>query len=199
MAASTNDQTSLSEHADPPQPDNTAIMAQLMQITEIMDAMRDDLNTVTAGVQVLKRTFRPVATQQTTAPQTTQTTQHSTQQSTLPAPHEAPKEEANSEENAEITAEKQAPVYQATVEDDMECTTKHGNSMLTTKSTLSTIPRLCTIPASRDPAACLSNAFFTHQHALNPAYQHALILGLMLNTRFGYIEHSESMEATGQG
>ena len=123
------------------------------------------------------------------------------QHSTPPAPHEAPKEEANSEENTEITAEKQEqePLYQATVEDDMECTTKHGNSMLTTKSTLSTIPRLCTIPASRDPAACLSNAFFTHQHALNPAYQHALILGLMLNTRFGYIEHSESMEATGQG
>ena len=101
------------------------------------------------------------------------------------------------EENAEITAEKQAPLYQATVEDITESTTKHGNSMAVSKSTLSTFPRLCTTRSSRDSAACLSNALLSaYQHTLNLAYQHTMFPAL---TTFGYIEYSEGMEATGQG
>ena len=119
----------------------------------------------------------------------TQATQYSTQQSTPrapPAPQEAQKEEEK---------EKEQPLYQATVEDITESTTesatKHSSSMPDSKSTLSTIPHPCTIPTSGDSAACLSNARFC-------AYQHALLLSL-LNTPLGYIEHSEGMEATGQG
>ena len=125
-----------------------------------------------------------------------------TQQSTPPAPRDAPKEEANLEENAEITAEKQEqeplqPLYQATVEDDTET---HVKSTPDSPSTLSTIPRLCTIPTSGDSAARLSNApFSAYQYALHLAYQHTLILGLMINTPLGYIRYMEGMEATGQG
>ena len=54
----------------------------------------------------------------------------------------------------------QKPLYQATVEDD----TEDGNSMLANKSTLSTEARLCTTPAFRDPAACLSIALLACQH-----------------------------------
>ena len=72
----------------------------------------------------------------------------------------------------------------------MECTTKHGNSMLTTKSTLSTIPRLCTTPTSRDSAARLTNALLS-------AYQHAM--SLILASQLGYIRCIEGMEATGEG
>ena len=118
------------------------------------------------------------------------------QHSTPPAPHEAPKEEANSEENTEITAEKkeQKPLYQATVEDDtesiIESTTKHGNSMPVGKSTLSTIPRLCTTLSSGDQAARLTNALLS-------AYQHAM--SLILASQLGYIRCMEGMEATGEG
>ena len=100
------------------------------------------------------------------------------------------------EGNAEITAEKQEqePLYQATVEDDTETTakstTKHGNSMLATKSTLSTISRLCTTSFSGDSAACLSSAFLI-------ATQHAM--SLILTSQIGYIRCMEGMEATGQG
>ena len=97
-------------------------------------------------------------------------------------------------EDAENTAEKQEqqPLYQATVEDitesTTESTTKHGSSMADSKSTLSTIPRLCTARSSGDSAACLSNALLL-------ACQHTMFL----NTLPGYIEHSEGIEATGQG
>ena len=112
-------------------------------------------------------------------------------QSTSPAPKEEIKQllqQAIAEENAEITVEKQVqkPLYQATVEDD----TEDDNSMLDNKSTLSTKARLCTAPASRDPAACLSKALLF-------ASQHALILTLAYH--FGYIRCMEGMEATGEG
>ncbi|KAM0795455.1 hypothetical protein BDR22DRAFT_591499 [Usnea florida] len=117
-------------------------------------------------------------------------------QSTLPAPQETKKEQAKEEENAEITAEKQEQgprqqsLYQASVENDTESVTKHGNGMPDSKITLSTFLRLCTTRSSRDPATCLSKVLLC-------AYQHALIL--MLNTLPGHIEHTEGMEATGQG
>ena len=140
------------------------------------------------------------ATLQAMQQTTQQITQLATQQLTPPAPQEARKEEdkqplqqAIVEENAEITAEKQAPLYQATVEDITESitesTTKDGNSMAVSKSTLSTFPRLCTTPTSRDLAACLSNALLF-------AFQHT---GFLNTTIPGYIEYSEDMEATGQG
>ena len=96
------------------------------------------------------------------------------EQSTPPAPQEAPKEEDKK------------PLYQATVEDVTESTAEtesqqqHGSSKLSTDDT----------PISGDSAACLSNALFF-------ATQHALIL--MLNTIFGHIQHSQSMEARGEG
>ena len=117
----------------------------------------------------------------------------STQHSIPPAPQEAQKEETNDEENAEITAEKQAPrpLYQATVEDDIESTTKQGNSMPDNKSTLSSIPRLCTTPSSGDSAARLSTApLLACQHAIFLAW-HGLLPGC--------IEYSKGIEATGQG
>ena len=55
------------------------------------------------------------------------------------------------------------------------------------KSTLSTIPRLCTIRSSGDSAACLSNL----------ACQH--INTLLDYTLLDYIGHSKGIEATGQG
>ena len=139
-----------------------------------------------------------------------------TRQSTPPAPQEAPKEQAKqplqqaiTEQDTEITAEKQEqqplyeeetrprpqPLYQTTVEDDTETTaesTMHGNSMAVNKSTLSTRSGLCTIPASRDPAACLSKALlFTSQQAA--------FLAVFLGPLLGYIRYSASMEASGEG
>ena len=75
---------------------------------------------------------------------------------------------------------------QATVEN----TTKHGCRMPDSKSTLSTIPRLCTVRSSGDSAACLSNF----------ACQHIMFLNTLLGyTLPRYIGHSEELEATGQG
>ena len=140
--------------------------------------------------------------------QTTQITQSAIQQSTPPAPQEAQEEEAILEGNAEITAEKQEqkPLYQATVDDVTESTVeketqqqRDGNSMLNSKSTRSEIPRLCTTPASRDQAACLSNTLLSaYQHALNLACQHT-IFQAWHGPLLGYIRCMEGMEATGQG
>ena len=107
--------------------------------------------------------------------------------STPPTPQEAQKEEANNKANTKITTEKheQQPLYQATVEDD----TEHGNSILNSKSTLSSFPYLCTAPASRDPAVYLSKALFAS--SLTSLFSSA--------SRFGYIECMEGMEATGEG
>ena len=112
-----------------------------------------------------------------------QATQHSTPP-TLPAPQEAQKEED------------EQPLYQATMEDIAESTTEKeteqqdGSTKPDNKSTVSTIPRLRTAPASRDPAACLSIALFAYRYTAFLAW-HGLLPG--------YIEHSEGMEATGQG
>ena len=86
--------------------------------------------------------------------------------STPPAPQKAQKEEA------------EQLLQQATVENITESITKHPDS----KSTLSTISRLCTAQSSGDSATCLNNL------ACLPGY-----------TLPGYIEHSEGLEATGQG
>ena len=130
-------------------------------------------------------TLQQLATQQSTPP-------------TPPAPQETRKEEdeqllqqAIVKEDVENTAEKQEqqPLYQATfTESTTGSTTKHGSSMPDSKSTLSTIPRLCTARSSGDSAACLSNALLL-------ACQHTMFL----TTLPGYIEHSEGIEATGQG
>ena len=85
-------------------------------------------------------------------------------------------------------------LQQITVEDITksitENTTKHGSSISDSKSTLSTIPRLCTARSSGDSAACLD--IF--------ACQHIMFLNTLLGyTSLGYIEHSKGIEATGQG
>ena len=128
--------------------------------------------------------------------QATQATQHSTP----PAPQEAYEEEANLKANAEITAEKQEqeprqrPLYQATVEDD----TEHGNSILDTKSILSSFSCLCTTSFSGDSAACLSDVLSAYQHALNLACQHTMFQAWH-GPLLGYIRCMEGMEATGEG
>ena len=136
-----------------------------------------------------------------------------TRHSTPPAPQEAQEEKEKEKEQPlqqaiieEIVESSTEKLHQATMEDIVENTAEEGkieqqhgsskprNSIPNSTSNPSTIPRLCTTPASRDPAACLSIALF--------AYQHALILGLMVNTLPGSIQHSEGMEcmeATGQG
>ena len=74
------------------------------------------------------------------------------------------------EKNAETTAEKQMPLYRASAEDvtesTIESTTKHGSSMPDSKSTLFTIPRLCTTPFPGDPAVCLNNTLLACQHTM---------------------------------
>ena len=73
MAGNTRGQTNLRDQANPPQtqPDNIAIMAQLLRVTGKMDAMRSDLGTITAAVEALKATSRsPTPTPQTTTSQT---------------------------------------------------------------------------------------------------------------------------------
>ena len=180
MAGSTKDQSILAPLQDSAPPDKTAIIAQLTRMNKKMDAIQLAFD---AFVESFERRFASI------------TTQLATQQSTPPALQEAKKEKANDEENAEIIAEKQEqqPLYQATVEDITESitesTTKDGNSMAVSKSTLSTIPRLCTTPTSRDSAACLSNALLF-------AFHHT---GFLNTTIPGHIQHSEGMEATGQG
>ena len=127
-----------------------------------------------------------------------------TQQSTPPAPQEAKKEEVKQQAIAEITAEKQVqkPLYQATVEDvedDAETapeTTKHGNSMLDNKSTLSTKARLCTAPTSGDPAACPSTLLAS---SFGSFFGFASFLVSFSASQFGYIECKEGMEASGEG
>ena len=93
--------------------------------------------------------------------------------STPPAPQEAQKEE-------DIQLLQQATVN-GTTESTTESITKHDSSMPDIKSTLSTIPRLCTAHS----AACLSNTLLL-----------ACLLGYTL---LGYIEHLEGLEASGQG
>ena len=114
------------------------------QISAMNEAMMQEMKRMTENINALGKQFGLQPIPLPAWPQ----------QSTPPTPQEAPKEQAISEEEAEITAEKQEPLYQATVEDDPE----HSNSMLTKKSTLSSFSCLCTTPASRDPAACLSKA-----------------------------------------
>ena len=100
--------------------------------------------------------------------------------STPPTPQKAQKEEDEQLQKQE---------QQATVESTTESTTKHG-SMPDSKSIISTIPHLCTARFSGDSAACLSNL----------ACQHIMFLNTLLGyTLLGYIEHSEGLEATGQG
>ena len=70
-------------------------------------------------------------------------------------------------------------LQQATVESTTESTTKHCSSVPDSKSTISTIPRLCTARSFGDLAA----------------YDNALLLAYL----FGYIRHSEGLKATGQG
>ena len=122
------------------------------------------------------------------------------QQSTPPAP-----KEANDEENADNTAEEQEPLYQATVEDaeddaesieEKQIEHQYGSSKLSSDKpdneiTVSTIPRLCTTPTSKDSAACLTNALLSaHQHAILLAWHGFL---------HGYMDYTEGMEATRQG
>ena len=110
--------------------------------------------------------------QQYLAPRNQPSSNHDQAPSTPPAPQEAQKEE-----NIQL-------LQQATMDDitesTTESTTKQDSSMPNSKSTLSTIPRLCIVRSSGDSAACLS---------------HTLLLACLL----GYIEHSEGIETTGQG
>ena len=105
------------------------------------------------------------------------------QHCTPPAPQEAQKE---------VEQVKKIALHQATVEEDTEITVEkkteqqHGSTKPDSKSTLSSMPCLCTIRSSGDSAACLSMAYsayaaFLAWHGLLP----------------GYIEYSEGMEATG--
>ena len=167
----------------------------------MMNAMRGDLYTMNTRMERLEARYgltTPIVPLQTTTPQATQQSTQEATDSTPPAPQEAKKEEDKK------------PLYQATVEDVTESTAEketeqqYGSSKLSSdkpdsKTTLSTIPRLCTARSFGDPAVCLSNAFFAYLNAPHLAYQHALILGLMLTTPLGYIECTEGMEATGQG
>ena len=77
-------------------------------------------------------------------------------------------------------------LQQATVKSTTKSTTKHGSSMPDSKSTLSAIPRLCTVRSSGDSAACLSNLACQHINTL---------LGYTL---FDYIKHSKGLKATEQ-
>ena len=110
------------------------------------------------------------------------------EQSTPPAP-QAQKEE----EKQPRPQPRPQPLHQATVEDD----TEHGNSMLDNKSTLSMNARLCTTPACRDPATCPSNFLAS---SLTSSF--GSFFGSFLTSfsafRFGYIECTEDIEASGQ-
>ena len=140
---------------------------------------RQQLADITANIQVILQ-----ATQQSF-----QLATQSNQQSTPPTPQAAKKEE-------EETRPK--PLYQATVVHVPESTagketehqhgsSKPGSDKPERRITLSRIPRLCNTPSFG--AACLSNA-------LSFAIQHSVIL---VDTLPGHIQHSEGMEATGQG
>ena len=85
-------------------------------------------------------------------------------------------QEAQKEKDEQLQKQEQQPLYQATVESTTESTTKHPDR----KSTISAIPRLCTVRSSGDSAACLSNA-------------------LLLAYLPDYIKHPKDIEATGQG
>ena len=179
-------------------PDMTAISAQLTQMIAIMATMTTRMEAFEARFS----RFRPsTATQQSTQLATLQTTQ----QSTPPAPERQSgqsikKPVAQKEEEQE----KEQPLHQATVEDITEDIAEstaekkiEQHNTATSKpdsdSTLSTIPRLCTTPVSRDPAAYLSNT-------LHLACQHAAFLACLRHGFLpGYIEWIEGMEATGQG
>ena len=113
-----------------------------------------------------------------------------TQQSIPPAP-QAKKEE--------VKETRPQLLYQATVEDAEDNaekeskqqygSSKHGSTKPDSKSTLSSMPCLCTTRSSGNSAAFLSKAlrFATH---------HALTL---VGTPLGYIRCSEGMEPTGEG
>ena len=87
MAGNTRGQKAAEQsNPAPATSDNTAVMAQLTLMTEMMTAMRSDLTTVTLEVEALKATSRPstpggqTTTPQITAPQTTsQATQPASQ------------------------------------------------------------------------------------------------------------------------
>ena len=74
----------------------------------------------------------------------------------------------------------------------------YGNSMLYSKTTLSTLPHLCTTRSFGGLATYLSNILL-FAYYLNFVYKHALTLGLTLSTLPGYIEHSENIEVISQG
>ena len=89
MAGNTRGQTNLRDQANPPPNDNTAIMAQLAQLTEAMNAMRTDVRTlngnlisVTAEVEALKATSRPQSRSTTPQPTGSTTTPQPTQPAT---------------------------------------------------------------------------------------------------------------------
>ena len=109
--------------------------------------------------------------------------------STPPPSTPSAPQEAQKEENEQPQKQEQQPLYQATVESTTESITKHS-SMPDSKSTISTIPRLCTVRSSGDSAACFSNAILL---AYLPGYT------LPGYTLPGYIEHLKGLKATGQG
>ena len=114
--------------------------------------------------------------------------------STSPAPQEAQKEE-----DEQLQKQEQQPLQQATVENTTESITesitKHGSSIPDRKSTLSAIPRLCTVRSSEDSATRPSNALRLACQHINTLLGYTL-LGSNLP---GYIEHLKGLEATGQG